>query len=325
MMDWRISKDNEQTRDGRWHDLPKPAITQLYGPDKYIPNDDLLEAINTAILLGQPLLLTGEPGCGKTEVGNFVAWKLGLPEALRFDIKSTTTARDLFYIPDTIARFHAAQERDKDVDPMRFITFQALGLAILYANEPSAVAPFLPTEQHPGRRRSVVLIDEIDKASLDVPNDLLMEVENMQFYVPEISKTIKADKALRPIVIITSNSDRMLPGPFLRRCIYYDLPFPTRDELKRIAEARISDLPKEFDLVGEALTIFFYVYGLELQKKPGTAELLSFILALRSRGYRSKQDLRSDDNWRKLANHTLLKNGGDQAQALRQFTWPRQV
>jgi MoxR-like ATPase len=322
-MDWRITKNNDQPRDERWRGLPKPAITQLYGPDRYIPNDDLIEAINTAILLGQPLLLTGEPGCGKTEVGNFVAWKLGLSEALRFDIKSTTTARDLFYIPDTIARFHAAHESGGSVDPLRFLKFQALGLAILYANEPSTVRSFLPTVLHPGRRRSVVLIDEIDKAPLDVPNDLLMEIENMQFYVPEISKTIVADKDMRPIVIITSNSERVLPGPFLRRCIYYDLPFPSPDELKRIAEARISDLPRDFDLIGEALAVFSYARGLELQKKPGTAELLSFILALRSRGYRSAKDLRADDNgWKTVAKQTLLKNGEDQAQAFKRFAWP---
>jgi MoxR-like ATPase len=320
-MEWRITKGNEEIRPDRWRDLPKPAVTQLYGPDRYIASDALIEAINTSILLGQPLLLTGEPGCGKTEVGNFVAWKLGLERALRFDIKSTTTARDLFYVPDTIARFHAAHEVGGIVDPLRFISFQALGLAILYANEPSAVASFLPIREHPGRRRSVVLVDEIDKAALDVPNDLLMEIENMQFYVPEISKTIKADRDLRPIVIITSNSERVLPGPFLRRCIYYDLPFPTRDELKQIAEARIGDLPRDFDLVGDALKVFLFVRKLELQKKPGTAELLSFILALRSRGYRSKDHFHSDETWQLIAKHTLLKNGDDQAQAFKRFSW----
>lgn len=320
-MDWRITKDNSEIQAERWRDLPKPAITQLYGPDRYIANDALLEAINTSILLGQPLLLTGEPGCGKTEVGNFVAWKLGLGQALRFDIKSTTTARDLFYIPDTIARFHAAHEAGGIINPLRFITFQALGLAILYANEPSAVATYLPTSLHPGRRRSVVLIDEIDKAALDVPNDLLMEIENMQFYVPEISKTIMADKDLRPIVIITSNSERVLPGPFLRRCIYYDLPFPTRDELKRIAEARITDLPRDFDLVADALSVFFFVRKLELQRKPGTAELLSFVLALRARGYRSRRELRASDDWQSVAKYTLLKYGEDQAQAFKRFSW----
>jgi MoxR-like ATPase len=321
-MDWRINKDPNQKRQERWRALPEPAVTQLYGPEKYIAGDDLIEAINTAILLGQSLLLTGEPGCGKTEVGNFVAWKLGLKEALRFDIKSTTTARDLFYIPDTIARFHAAHEMAGNIDPLRFVKFQALGKAILYANEPTTVASFFPPHEHPGRRRSVVLIDEIDKAMLDVPNDLLMEIENMQFYMPEISETIVADKVMRPIVIITSNSERVLPGPFLRRCIYYDMPFPNGDDLRQIAEARIANLPRDFDLVGDALTVFLHVRQLELQKKPGTAELLSFVLALRARGYQSNDQLRSDERWQSVAKQTLLKSGEDQALAFKRFTWP---
>jgi MoxR-like ATPase len=321
MMDWRITKDSQQARDERWRALPKPAVTKLYGPDRYIASDNLIEAINTAILLGQPLLLTGEPGCGKTEVGNFVAWKLGLKEALRFDVKSTTTARDLFYIPDTIARFHAAHEAKGNIDPLRFIKFQALGKAILYANDAAAVASFLPENEHPGRRRSVVLIDEIDKAPPDVPNDLLMEIENMQFYIPEISRTVVADKDMRPVVIITSNSERVLPGPFLRRCIYYDLPFPNRDELRQIAEARITDLPRDFDLVGDALTVLVHVRKLDLQKKPGTAELLSFLLALQALGYKSKDQLRSDERWQIVAKQTLLKSGEDQALAFKRFDW----
>jgi MoxR-like ATPase len=323
-MDW-ITAERGQSREERWRSLPKPAVTQLYGPENYIADESIIEAINTAILLGQPLFLTGEPGCGKTEVGNFIAWKLGLGDALRFDVKSTTSARDLFYIPDTIGRFHAAHEGSRSVDPLRFITFQAFGRAILYANEPSAVESFLPTSQHPGRRRSVVLIDEIDKAPLDVPNDLLMEIENMQFYVSEIPKTISADTELRPIVIITSNSERILPNAFLRRCVYYDIPFPGAHRLKEIALARIRELPASSDLLGDALLIFYYIRGLAFQKKPGTAEFLSFILALRARGYRTEQTLRGDDSWHSIASYTLVKDKGEQAQAFRRFEWPKAV
>jgi MoxR-like ATPase len=322
MTDWRIAKDPRQVRKDRWQLLPKPAVTKLVGPDRYLASDNLIEAINTSILLGQPLLLTGEPGCGKTEVGNFVAWKLGLKEALRFDVKSTTTARDLFYIPDTIARFHAAHEAKADINPLGFIEFQALGKAILHANSPDAVEAFLPKDKHPGQGRSVVLIDEIDKAPLDVPNDLLMEIEKMAFYIPEVSRTVTADKDMRPIVIITSNSERALPGPFLRRCTYYDLPFPNRDELRDIAEARISDLPRDVDLVADALTVFFHLRELDLQKKPGTAELLSFVLALQALGYKSTDALRKDDRWQIIAKQTLLKSGEDQALALKRFKWP---
>ena len=319
MSTWRITNDvSSPTPDG-WRALPRPAVTQLYGPNQYQASDTLIEAINTAILLGQPLLLTGEPGSGKTEVGNFVAWKLGLDSALRFDVKSTTTARDLFYIPDTIARFHAAQDPKADIDPIKFIKFQALGLAILYANEPTQVKSVL--KEHPGKRRSVVLIDEIDKAPLDVPNDLLMEIENMQFYIPELTRTIEANKDMRPIVIMTSNSERVLPAPFLRRCIYYDLPFPDLKEMIRIAEARISDLPKGSDLIDDAIGIFYYLRSIELQKKPGTAELLSFVLALRDRGYGSSQALRSEDDWQEIAKFTLLKSAEDQERAFARFKW----
>jgi len=323
MSDWRIAADTGQPREGRWRNLPRPATTRLYGPANYIAGDELIEAINTAIFLGQPLLLTGEPGCGKTEVGNYVAWKLGLGEAIRFDVKSTSTARDLFYVSDTVARFHAAYGGRGNVDPLRYITFQGLGRAILYANDPTMVEEFLPPAEHPGQRRSVVLIDEIDKAPLDVPNDLLMEIENMQFYIPEVSRTIKADRDMRPVVVITSNSERVLPAPFLRRCVYYDIPFPDIEQLKEIAAARISELPIGSDLLGDALRVFVFVRGLGLQKKPGTAELLSFILALRAKGYRTESGLRSDREWYDTAKHTLLKSGDDQEQAFKRFDWSR--
>jgi MoxR-like ATPase len=323
MSDWQITADARQPRDGRWRNLPRPATTRLYGPDNYIAGNELIDAINTAIFLGQPLLLTGEPGCGKTEVGNYVAWKLGLGEAIRFDVKSTTIARDLFYTSDTVARFHAAYGSIGDVNPLRFITFQGLGRAILYANDPSTAEAFLSAEEHPGRRRSVVLIDEIDKAPLDFPNDLLMEIENMQFYISEISKTIEADKDMRPIVVITSNSERVLPAPFLRRCIYYDIPFPDTAQLKEIAAARIGDLPINSDLLGDALRVFLFVRSLGLQKKPGTAELLAFILALRAGGYPSRSGLRSDRAWHDIAKHTLLKSADDQEQAFKRFEWSR--
>src|SRR3954465_9291968 len=151
-----------------------------------------MDAVNAALFLGQPLLVTGEPGCGKTELANFVAWKLGLGRkratdehgcefALRFDTKSETRTRDLFYLIDVVERFHAAQKPGGIVDPLQFIRFQALGRAILYAAAPNELTTRLPKEhKHPGEPiRSVVLIDEIDKAPRDVPNDLLMEIEGM--------------------------------------------------------------------------------------------------------------------------------------------------
>lgn len=323
MSDWWISADRGQARENRWRKLPPPAVARMYGPENFIAHPSLVDAINTAIYLGQPLLLTGEPGCGKTEVGGYVAWKLGLAEALRFDVKSTTIARDLFYISDTIGRFHAAQERQGDIDPLRFLRFQAFGKAILYANSPSAVQDVLTLSEHPGQQRSVVLIDEIDKAPTDLPNDLLMEIESMQFFIPEISRTIKAEGDMRPIVVITSNSERVLPGPFLRRCVYYDIPFPTTDQLREIVASRIGELVAGSELLREALHVFSWLRRASLQKKPGTAELLAFILALRARGFLPDRGLRQDDRWKEIAGHTLLKSGDDQQQALARFQWDK--
>ena len=322
MAEWWLSADPNQQREDRWRRLPYPAVTRLYGPEHYLPDAGLIEAINTALLLGQPLLLTGEPGCGKTEVGNYTAWKLGLGEAIRFDVKSTTGARDLFYTFDTIGRFHAAQQRGGDVDPLRFLAFQGLGLAILFANEPSAVSRLLPADQHPGKRRSVVLIDEIDKAPRDVANDLLTEFERMQFYIPEIGGTVSAELTMRPVVIITSNSERGLPAPFLRRCIYYNVEYPGSDRLKDIVAARISDLPRHANLLGDCIFVFEYVRGRRLQKPPGTAELLSFILALRARGVTADDRLSGRQDWFDTARHCLLKDKLDQEEAFRGFAFP---
>ena len=312
MTDWRLEQGPAVLGQERWRNLPKPTTMELSGPEKYLPGDELLDAINTSILLGQPILLTGEPGCGKTEVGDYVAWKLNLGKAIRFDIKSTTTARDLFYTYDTIARFHAAQDRSGSVDPIRFAKFGGLGLAILFANKPVDVARFLPQDIHPGQRRSVVLIDEIDKAPPDVPNDLLMEIASMQFYMPEAGVTIAAEKDLRPIVVITSNSERTLPGPFLRRCIYHDIAFPKAERLKEIVTARIGDFPIGSDLLSDAISFFFLLRSAGVQKKPSTAELLAFVLMLRAKGYRADERLVTwDKRWKDIARHTLLKSSED--------------
>ena len=245
MTGWRLSVDDPPPAPGAEpRELPPPAVSRWIGPEGYLADQPLLDAVNAAIWLGQPLLLTGEAGCGKTELANHLAWRLGLtrkagedeggrpiPEhALRFDTKSETRARDLFYTIDTIERFHAAQfERDPaKLDPTRFVRFHALGRAILYAAPPDDLALRLePDKRHPGTpRRSVVLIDEIDKAPRDVPNDLLMEIEQMRFFMPELNRIVTAPRDMRPILVITSNSEKALPDAFLRRCVYYHMSFP---------------------------------------------------------------------------------------------------
>ncbi|WP_133510526.1 AAA family ATPase [Candidatus Thiosymbion oneisti] len=234
---------------GRGHAEPKAADrlptvdpAALRAPQGYRATDRTAAAVEVALTLGMPLLVTGEPGSGKSGLAASIAWELGLGEVLRFAVKSDTESRDLFYRFDTVGRFHAAntlKEGDPGTDPGRFITFEPLGRAILLA-KPERVVRELGVPDyavaHPGRqRRSVVLIDEIDKAPRDVPNDILVEIEHMQFDIPELSgagrPTVHVglepeENRYRPIVVFTSNSEKALPDPFLRRCVYLHQQFP---------------------------------------------------------------------------------------------------
>ncbi|MCB1824653.1 MAG: AAA family ATPase [Candidatus Competibacteraceae bacterium] len=221
-------------------DLPSINPEALRAPEGYLAPPDLAAAVDVALTLGMPLLLTGEPGSGKSALADSVAHELGLGQALRFVVKSDTEARDLFYRFDTVGRFHAAQTPGADAHPGRYISFAALGKAILHAKPPSFVEELgVPARavDHPGERtRSVVLIDEIDKAPRDVPNDILVEIETMRFDIPELSGGGRAvriglddarnENQYRPIVIFTSNREKALPEPFLRRCAFYHLEFP---------------------------------------------------------------------------------------------------
>ena len=217
------------------------SMADVSGPKGYISHGQLDDAIETAIALGQPLLLTGDPGCGKTEVGDFVAERRGLGTAIKLAARSQMTSRDLFYSYDTVGRFHAANLAQRDPvpdNPVRYIEYVGLGRASVLAIPPDTVAKWLPPSFGlPGRARAVVLIDEIDKAPRDVPNDLLRELETMAFRIPELQTVIAADPHdldHRPILVITSNSEKALPDAFLRRCIYYDIPFPTGARLEEI-------------------------------------------------------------------------------------------
>ncbi|MFC7477962.1 AAA family ATPase [Dankookia sp. GCM10030260] len=320
----------EEARRTRWTHLPSAAMAapRMLDPREYDADPPLLDAVHSAILLGQPLLVTGEPGCGKTEVANFIAFHLGLerpdvatgrPEyALRFDTKSTTTARDLFYSFDTVGRFHAARSDDPGADdPRRFITFNALGRAVLDACPPDRVVGLSGrnwTAPEGGPRRSVVLIDEIDKAPRDVPNDLLMEVERLAFYVPELDRHVQADDALRPIVVLTSNSERVLPDAFLRRCVFHTMSFPDEDRLRRIVRRRMAGLPADGPLLDDAVRLFLALREEGLRKPPGTAELLGFLAALRDLGFDPDAGLSGQAGWQGAARATMLKTVEDQRQ-----------
>lgn len=179
---------------------------------------------------------------------------------------------------------------------------------------------------HTEQRRSVVLIDEIDKAPRDVPNDLLAEFEKPRFRIPELRNAeIAADEAYRPILVLTSNSEKALPDAFLRRCVYYNMPFPEPDTLKIIVENRIGGLPRDAGLVSDAITVMTHLReNRHLRKRPGTAELLGFLLALRNVGFRPGDRLSDDPRWPTLAGITLLKAREDQERAdihLREIAW----
>src|SRR5262245_52754184 len=208
--------------------LPGSRRARQTDPAGYLPDPGLVDAVNVALLLGQPLLLTGEPGTGKTQLAYSLAWELGFEPPLSFETKSTSVARDLFYTYDAVSHFRAAQTREGSADVLSYITWNAFGAAILRSRPIEEVRQWLPPDfAHTGPQRSIVLIDEIDKAPRDFPNDLLNEVENLFFRVPELNNArIEANEDRRPVLVLTSNSEKNLPEAFLRRCVYYNIPFP---------------------------------------------------------------------------------------------------
>lgn len=223
--------------------LPGASYEKFFDPDGFLPDDGLVQAVNVALLLGQPLLLTGDPGSGKTLVAYSVARELDLYPPEEFVAKSTSEARDLLYTYDALGHFRAAPGKDQANSALPYIEFQALGRAILRASRPEEVTDLFPAGSSSGPRRSVVLVDEIDKAPRDFPNDLLREIESMKFRIPELAgREVRAAADHRPVVVITSNSEKLLPDAFLRRCIFYDVPFPDDKKLEEIVARRLGGI-----------------------------------------------------------------------------------
>lgn len=229
------------------------------GTSDYISTQDLQNIVNIAVTLGRPLLIKGEPGTGKTMLAKSVADGLGL-KLLIWNIKSTTKAQEGLYVYDTVQRLYDSQFGDRDVsDIKQYIKLGKLGEA------------FTSEEQ------VVLLIDEIDKADIEFPNDLLWELDIMDFYIPETQETIKAKH--RPIVIITSNAEKELPDAFLRRCIFHYIAFPDKEMMKKIIAVHHPDL--EESLLEQALQAFYQLRLIkDIQKKPSTSELIDWVQAL---------------------------------------------
>jgi MoxR-like ATPase len=306
----------------------------LKDPSHYLASPELAAAVNVALELGLPLLLTGAPGCGKSRLADAVAYELGLnddqgnPKALRYTVKSDTQGRDLFYNFDTLGRFRNANTANEERQLAKeFITYHGLGLALLRAKgrreefknimrlEQWQSLPLHEGEDHEGKKvllgeRSVVLIDEIDKAPREVPNDLLTEIEDLSFRIPELGhmrvpelshmcrmpeiKLDESEKINRPIIIITSNSERDLPPAFLRRCIYFHVEMPPfRAEqpdapvtIEKIVQERLGEALKGHDhYLADALKLFrqFQTPDVRLMHKPSLAELLQWLLFLSRR------------------------------------------
>ena len=229
------------------------------GTESYVATDDLQTAVNAAVALQRPLLIKGEPGTGKTLLAEEVASSLGL-ELIQWHIKSTTKAQQGLYEYDAVSRLRDSQlGEDKVHDIKNYIRKGKLW------------------EAFDSEKQVVLLIDEIDKADIEFPNDLLVELDKMEFFVYETGETIKAKH--RPIIIITSNNEKELPDAFLRRCFFHFINFPDRATMKQIVQVHFPDI--QLQLVNEAMEMFFDVREIPgLRKKPSTSELIDWLKLL---------------------------------------------
>jgi MoxR-like ATPase len=261
------------------------------GTDQYIATDDLMMAVNAAITLARPLLIKGEPGTGKTQLAQEIARSLGRP-LYEWHIKSTSKAQHGLYEYDAVSRLRDSQLGDVRVHDIRNYIVKGR----LWEAFDSAVQP-------------VLLIDEIDKADIEFPNDLLRELDRMEFYVHETRELVQARH--RPIIIITSNNEKELPDAFLRRCFFHYIRFPDEATMQAIVAVHYPSLKKE--LLAEALTAFFEVRSTPgLKKKPSTSELLDWIKLLLAEDI-APEALRSTDARKviPILHGALLKNEQD--------------
>jgi len=280
------------------------AVQRFSGTERYVATDDLTLAVNAALTLQRPLLVKGEPGTGKTMLAEEVAAALGRP-LLQWHIKSSTKAREGLYEYDAVARLRDSQLGDARVhDIGNYIVQGVLWQAFVSATP------------------AVVLIDEIDKADIEFPNDLLRELDRMEFHVYETRQTIRAQH--RPLIIITSNNEKDLPDAFLRRCFFHYIRFPDRATLQAIVAVHFPTI--RADVLAAALDTFLALREAPgLKKKPSTSELLDWLNLLIHDGARA-EDIRATNDVPVLAG-ALLKNEQDTAliQRIASMTRPRAV
>ena len=260
------------------------------GTQDYVATEDLTVAVNAAVLLERPLLIKGEPGTGKTELAKQVASALGL-ELIEWNIRSTTKAQQGLYEYDAVSRLRDSQLGDERVrDVGNYIRKGKLWTAF------------------EADRKVVLLIDEIDKADIEFPNDLLQELDKMAFYVYETGETVAAKN--RPVVIITSNNEKELPDAFLRRCFFHYISFPDQDTMRQIVKVHYPDIKEQ--LLTTALTQFYEIREQQgLKKKPSTSEVLDWLKLLLAEDL-SSEDLKTDTgNLLPKLHGALLKNEQD--------------
>ena len=247
--------------------MKQDQFEKFKGSADYVISDALKNAVNVSIVLKRPLLVRGEPGTGKTLLSHSISVSLGKP-LIRWHVKSTTKAAEGLYVYDTVQRLNDSRFGGKDVSNIKhYIKLGKLGQA------------FTAPEQ------VVLLIDEVDKADLEFPNDLLNELDEMSFYIPETDETISAEH--RPIVIITSNNEKELPDAFLRRCIFHYIDFPDPELMEEIVKVHFPDIKSA--LLKESLETFYTLRKIDdFRKKPSTSELIDWIQALMASGLDGK-------------------------------------